>query len=102
MGFEDWAPGLLGTCGLIMINAVQRSQLTGDASAWSDGEGWRARLWFFLGMLLLMSSIGGAAILFSLKYDASSSAALGVMSLVQTFLLTLSAALLWGVRNSDE
>lgn len=102
VGLEDAAPGIVGTIGFLMVMVIDKSMLTGEDWNFSStgSVALKARLWFFVGCMLLFGSIGGSAILFALKYDSTVTVSpLGADSLAQTFLIAFAGTLMWSFRS---
>lgn len=70
LAFPDWIPGLCSTLGMIIVNLIDKSQLTGDdddnygggAGSWGGGVAWRARLFLFMGFALMAGGLAGSVV----------------------------------------
>lgn len=69
MNFVDWIPGIFSFIGMIIINSIDKSRLTGDSFAYSgDGVAWKARVILFLGFAAMAGGLAGGTCIMVLKY----------------------------------
>ncbi|ORY99326.1 hypothetical protein BCR43DRAFT_489090 [Syncephalastrum racemosum] len=103
-GFEDWAPGIVTTLGMIIVSLIDKEALRG--STWDDYAPLRARLFLFLGFAMMAGGFAGSVSVLTVKYvmhdyDQMNSY-LGVMDVAQCSLLMLSTAVLWLSQQSQQ
>jgi Uncharacterised protein family (UPF0220) len=61
--FVDWIPGICSTLGMLVINLIEKTQLsTENYSMSSTGAAWQARLVLFLGFALLAGGLAGSVV----------------------------------------
>lgn len=54
---------------MIIVNLIDKSNLTGDDASWSSGGvAWRARLFLFLGFALMAGGLAGSITILVIKY----------------------------------
>lgn len=69
MNFVDWIPGICSFVGMIIINSIDKSRLTGDSFAYSgDNVAWKARVILFLGFAAMAGGLAGGTCVMVLKY----------------------------------
>jgi len=59
-----WAPGIIGTVGLAMLNAVNWESVTDDGGLSGDGSSTKAKVWVTLSLVVMFSALGGALWIF--------------------------------------
>lgn len=62
--FSDWIPGLCSTFGMIIVNLIDKAQLTSDGDEggnWTD-VAWRAKLFLFMGFALMAGGLAGSIV----------------------------------------
>lgn len=65
----DWIPGIFSFLGMIVINSIDKTRLTGDTFAYSgDGVAWKARVILFLGFAAMAGGLAGGISVLVLKY----------------------------------
>ena len=55
-----WAPGILATFGLIMLNIISWEGLTEDGLTGDEGRACKLKVWVTVSFVILFCSIGGA------------------------------------------
>jgi hypothetical protein len=69
VNFVDWVPGIFSFLGMIVINSIDKSRLSGDTWAYSgDGVAWKARVVLFLGFAAMAGGLAGGVTVMVLKY----------------------------------
>lgn len=69
MTFVDWIPGICGALGMLVINSIDKSRLSGDTFSYSgNGVAWKARLVLFLGFALMAGGFAGSVTVLVIKY----------------------------------
>lgn len=54
---------------MIIVNLIDKSNLTGEDASWSSGGvAWRARLFLFLGFALMAGGLAGSITILVIKY----------------------------------
>ncbi|EGF78680.1 hypothetical protein BATDEDRAFT_26562 [Batrachochytrium dendrobatidis JAM81] len=107
VGFEDWAPGIISTVALIIVNLIDRETLNADDFEYSGPSvACKARACAFLGVTMALGSLGGALAVLSLKFiipNVSGDAFyLGQAITIQNFLIFFSSMILWFGRNHQD
>ena len=71
----DWIPGIFSALGMIVINSIDKTRLSGDGFSYSgDGVAWKARVVLFMGFAAMAGGLAGGVCVMVLKYvvnDAS-------------------------------
>jgi len=63
INFIDWIPGICSALGMLVINSIEKSRLTGDSFSYSgNGVAWKARLVLFLGFALMAGGLAGSVV----------------------------------------
>ncbi|MCJ1363264.1 Transmembrane protein 50A [Acarospora aff. strigata] len=70
INFVDWVPGICSALGMLVINSIEKTRLSGDSfySGSSSGVAWKARLVLFLGFALMAGGLAGSVTVLVLKY----------------------------------
>lgn len=108
----DWAPGVISTVGLIVINLIDKQHLmdsdgslaTGSWGA-SDPVQWRTRLWLFIGFACLAGGMAGSMALSIVKYTIPSHAGHEDLGFANVFLnasVMCSSVLLWMSQRTES
>ncbi|KAI7851060.1 hypothetical protein BDC45DRAFT_517039 [Circinella umbellata] len=96
-GFEDWAPGIVTTLGMIIVSLIDKEALKG--TAFDEGIPWRARLFLFMGFAMLAGGFAGSVSVLVVKYVMHDleviDSYIGICTVVQCGLIMLSTAVLW-------
>jgi hypothetical protein len=67
--FIDWIPGIFSALGLLIINSIDKSRLSGDSFSYSgDGVAWKARVVLFMGFAAMAGGLAGGVTVCVLKY----------------------------------
>jgi len=90
----DWIPGIFSALGMIVINSIDKTRLSGDGFSYSgDGVAWKARVVLFMGFAAMAGGLAGGVCVMVLKYvvnDASWPALwMGVSNVVANALVML-------------
>ena len=90
----DWIPGIFSALGMIVINSIDKTRLSGDGFSYSgDGVAWKARVVLFMGFAAMAGGLAGGVCVMVLKYvvnDASWPALwMGVANVVANALVML-------------
>jgi hypothetical protein len=90
----DWIPGIFSFLGMIVINSIDKTRLTGDTFAYSgDGVAWKARVVLFLGFAAMAGGLAGGISVLVLKYITNGAEGMtlwfGVSNLVANALVML-------------
>jgi len=63
INFVDWIPGICSALGMLVINSIEKSRLSGDFYSGSgSGVAWKARLVLFLGFALMAGGLAGSVV----------------------------------------
>ncbi|RPA77414.1 upf0220 domain-containing protein [Ascobolus immersus RN42] len=107
--FVDWIPIICSAFGMLVINSIEKSQLTSEAfspSRWDGGTAWKARLVLFLGFALMAGGLAGSVTVLTLKYLVPKypfpTMYLGVANVISNSLIMLSSAVLWVSQNIED
>ncbi len=106
-----WAPGIIGTVGLIATNCISWEAVSAEG-AFGDEVSGKARCWMLFSMILLFSSLGSAIWIFSAEIRAPAADYDGrtvpyyksgaTATFVQALLLFVSALVFRAVRRSGD
>ncbi|KAI8140713.1 hypothetical protein BJV82DRAFT_622233 [Fennellomyces sp. T-0311] len=103
-GFEDWAPGIVTTLGMIIVCLIDKEALRG--STYDDGIPWRARLFLFVGFAFMAGGFAGSVSVLVVKYVMHDFEPLdsyvGIGTVIQCGLIMLSTAVLWISQESGS
>jgi hypothetical protein len=67
--FVDWIPGIFSALGMIVINSIDKTRLSGDGFSYSgDGVAWKARVVLFMGFAAMAGGLAGGVCVMVLKY----------------------------------
>ena len=68
--FIDWIPGIFSILGLLIINSIDKTRLSGDSFSYSgdDGVAWKARVVLFMGFAAMAGGLAGGVTVCVLKY----------------------------------
>ncbi|KAI9493246.1 hypothetical protein BDB00DRAFT_824104 [Zychaea mexicana] len=102
-GFEDWAPGIITTFGMIIVCLIDKEALRG--STFDDGIPWRARFFLFVGFALMAGGFAGSVSVLVVKYVMHDleliDSYIGIGTVVQCGLIMLSTAVLWIAQDAN-
>ena len=92
--FVDWIPAIFSALGMLVINSIDKTRLSGDGFSYSgDGVAWKARVVLFMGFAAMAGGLAGGVCVLVLKYivaDASwPTAWMGVANVVTNGLVML-------------
>ena len=69
VNFIDWIPGIFSTLGMLIINSIDKSRLSGDNFSYSgEGVAWKARVVLFMGFAAMAGGLAGGVTVMVLKY----------------------------------
>jgi hypothetical protein len=70
VNFVDWIPGIFSFVGMLIINSIDKSRLSGDGFSYSGGDGvaWKARVVLFMGFAAMAGGLAGGVTVMVLKY----------------------------------
>lgn len=69
LNFVDWIPGIFSFLGMLVINSIDKTRLSGDTFAYSgDGVAWKARVVLFMGFAAMAGGLAGGVTVMVLKY----------------------------------
>lgn len=113
--FVDWLPFIFSTLGMLIINSVEKTRLSGDSFSYSGGGGggmggggvvWAARVVLFLGFAALAGGMAGGVVIFVLKFAVRDvqwpMLGMGVENIVANALVGLSTVVLWVSQNMED
>ena len=62
--FVDWVPGICSVLGMLVINSLDKSRLSGESFSGgsSDRHAWTARTILFLGFALMAGGLAGSVV----------------------------------------
>ena len=67
--FIDWIPGIFSALGMLIVNSIDKSRLSGDSFSYSgDGVAWKARVVLFMGFAAMAGGLAGSVTVMILKY----------------------------------
>jgi hypothetical protein len=98
--FVDWIPGIFSALGMIVINSIDKTRLSGDGFSYSgDGVAWKARVVLFMGFAAMAGGLAGGVCVMVLKYivrDAAWPALwMGVANVIANALVMLRYVAVW-------
>lgn len=103
--FVDWIPSICSGLGLLIVNSINKSRLTGDSYG-DYGIAWKARLILFMGFALLAGGLAGSVVILILKYVIPAypfeTLYFGIANVIANGLVMLSSATLWVAQNSED
>ncbi|KAF1827263.1 UPF0220-domain-containing protein [Dissoconium aciculare CBS 342.82] len=108
LNFVDWIPGIFSFLGLIIINSIDKTRLTGDSFSYSGGDNmaWKARVVLFMGFAAMAGGLAGGISVMVLKYVTQGAQGtqlwFGVSNLVANGLVMLSSVTLWVSQNMED
>ncbi|KAE9391243.1 UPF0220-domain-containing protein [Gymnopus androsaceus JB14] len=105
VGFVDWVPGICSLLGYLVVNLIDKDRIKGDEGFGDSRAVWRARLFLFIGLALMAGGLAGSVTVLVLKYVLSDYAEMfkyyGYANVIQSFLLMVSAAVLWMAQSTS-
>ncbi|RGB29364.1 hypothetical protein C1646_713696 [Rhizophagus diaphanus] len=108
MNFEDWICGILSTIGMIIINLINKSNLTPGNFYGPYGYGGEvnmyARLFLFVGFAALAGGLAGSFTILILKYIVIESphTYFGIALIIQNLSIMFSTFILWIAQSTDD
>lgn len=92
--FVDWIPGIFSALGMIVINSIDKTRLSGDGFSYSgDGVAWKAKVVLFMGFAAMAGGLAGGVCVMVLKYVVNEAAWpamwMGVANVVANALVML-------------
>ncbi|KAF1814457.1 UPF0220-domain-containing protein [Eremomyces bilateralis CBS 781.70] len=107
VNFVDWIPGICSALGMLVINSIDKSRLTGDSFSYSgNGVAWKARLVLFMGFALMAGGLAGSVTVMVLKYLVPDygfpTLWFGVANVLANSMIMLSSAVLWVAQNMED
>jgi hypothetical protein len=107
INFVDWIPLICSSLGMLVINSIEKSRLSGDQWSYSgNGVAWKARTVLFLGFALLAGGLAGSACVLALKYVVHDLEVktmwMGVANVLGNGLIMLSSVVLWVSQNMED
>ncbi|KZF21332.1 UPF0220-domain-containing protein [Xylona heveae TC161] len=106
--FIDWIPGICSTLGMLVVNSIDKTRLTGDDGFSYSGNGvaWKAKLVLFLGFALMAGGLAGSVTVMVLKYVVPDypfpTLYFGVANVIANGLIMLSSVVLWISQNMED
>ena len=66
VNFVDWIPGIFSALGMLIINSIDKTRLSGDDgfSHSGDGVAWKARVVLFMGFAAMAGGLAGGVVRF--------------------------------------
>ena len=94
LNFVDWIPGIFSFLGMVVINSIDKTRLSGDTFAYSgDGVAWKARVVLFMGFAAMAGGLAGGVTIMVIKYVTQDAKGMqlwfGVSNLVANALVML-------------
>ncbi|KAF2478927.1 vacuolar sorting protein-like protein Vps68 [Neohortaea acidophila] len=107
VNFVDWIPGIFSTFGMLIINSIDKTRLSGDNFSYSgDGVAWKARVILFMGFAGMAGGLAGSVTVCVLKYVVTDALWpelwFGVANIVANALIMLSCVVLWVSQNMED
>ncbi|KAF2165093.1 hypothetical protein M409DRAFT_67385 [Zasmidium cellare ATCC 36951] len=107
LNFVDWIPGIFSFLGMLVINSIDKTRLSGDTFAYSgDGVAWKARVVLFMGFAAMAGGLAGGVTVMVLKYVTEGATGMslwfGVANLLANALVMLSCVVLWVSQNMED
>ncbi|CAO0793677.1 unnamed protein product [Mucor circinelloides] len=104
-GIEDWAPGIITTFGMIIVNLIDKETLRGGQ--FDEQYTWRARLFLFLGFAFMAGGFSGSVAVLITKYIYNetldfNNIYLGIADVAQNSLIMISTGILWLAQSSQQ
>ncbi|KAK3049526.1 Vacuolar protein sorting-associated protein 68 [Extremus antarcticus] len=106
--FIDWIPGIFSLLGLLIINSIDKTRLSGDSFSYSgdDGVAWKARVVLFMGFAAMAGGLAGGVTVCVLKYVVKGAEwpALwfGIACVVGNAGVMMSTVVLWISQNMED
>jgi hypothetical protein len=105
--FVDWLPLIFSSLGMLIINSVEKTRLSGDSFSYSgSGVAWKARVVLFLGFAALAGGMAGGVTVFVLKFVVTGVAmpamGMGIENVVANALVGVSSVVLWVSQNLED
>ncbi|KAH0609803.1 uncharacterized protein H6S33_012349 [Morchella sextelata] len=107
--FPEWIPLICSVLGMLIINSIEKSRLTGDRFSYSVGDGdvvWKAKLVLFMGLALVSGGLAGSVCFLILGYIVPDypwpTLYFGVANVLANSLIALSCVSLWLSQNIEE
>ena len=105
--FVDWIPGIFSALGMLVINSIDKTRLSGDGFSYSgDGVAWKARVVLFMGFAAMAGGLAGGVCVMVLKYVVNESVWpslwMGVANVIANALVMLSSVILWVSQNMED
>ncbi|KAI1498498.1 vacuolar protein sorting-associated protein [Biscogniauxia marginata] len=105
--FVDWLPFIFSSLGMLIINSVEKTRLSGDSFSYSgSGVAWKARVVLFLGFAALAGGMAGGVVVFVLKFVVPKVGwpmmGMGVENVVANALVGVSSVVLWISQNMED
>jgi len=107
INFIDWLPLIFSSLGMLIINSIEKTRLSGDSFSYSgSGVAWKARVVLFLGFASLAGGMAGGVTVLVLKYVVPGTVLptlyMGIANLVANGLVMLSSVVLWISQNMED
>ncbi|EME48284.1 hypothetical protein DOTSEDRAFT_122794 [Dothistroma septosporum NZE10] len=107
LNFVDWIPAIFSFLGMLVINSIDKTRLSGDTFAYSgDGVAWKARVVLFMGFAAMAGGLAGGVTVMVLKYVTEGATGMslwfGAANLVANALVMLSSVVLWVSQNMED
>lgn len=107
--FPDWIPFLVSSLGMLIINTVDKSLLSGQSfSSFSGGSSadWQAKVVLFLGFAALSGGLAGSIVILVLKYIVPDipmpTLLMGILNVVANGSIMISCIILWLAQNLED
>jgi hypothetical protein len=98
--YAEWTPGLSIVLGMMVVNSIDQTRLTGDGYLLDPVSAWRARLALFIGVTVMVGGIAGSVSMLCIKFIDLYAYA-GYCIVAQCALLILSSIVLWIAQNME-
>jgi len=101
--FVDWIPGIFSALGMLVINSIDKTRLSGDGFSYSgDGVAWKARVVLFMGFAAMAGGLAGGVCVMVLKYVVNESVWpslwMGVANIIANALVMLRYVIVESIR----
>lgn len=105
--FPDWIPFLVSSLGMLIINTVDKSLLSGQSfNSGGSGTEWQAKVVLFLGFASLAGGLAGSIVILVLKYVVPDipmpTLLMGILNVVSNGSVMISCIILWLAQSLED
>mmetsp|Transcript_68713 Transcript_68713/g.114204 ORF Transcript_68713/g.114204 Transcript_68713/m.114204 type:complete len:143 (+) Transcript_68713:34-462(+) len=99
---QFWAPGILGSIGLVLLNVISWEAVTDDGGLGNESVSMRAKVWVVICFIILFCSLFAAIWIFVSKVNEAEHRTGSVLMLMQAGCIFLSAVIFRVVRRHGD